>query len=211
MFALADDFYWLSHHDGTGKPRLHARAIELGCAAALLAELISSRHIGVEDDRITVLDSRPPADALMHLILDQVIAEAARAHSIRTWLAFLGQHAPGQIAMRLLRAGHVHMEAQRKLGRQVGVLYVPVDVNVAAWPWAMLSQHLRRHEPLEYEPLCLAGLALASGLHTYLLDGAPAETFDYLNRSVRTLWTPMRALLFHTHAAIGDAVLAHRT
>jgi len=209
--VLADDFYRLSHHDGTGKPRLHARAIELGCAAAILAELVSSRHIGVQDDQVTVLDRRPPADSLMHLILDQLIAEAARGHTVRTWLAFLGQQAPEQIAQRLLRAGHVRMEAQRKLGRQVGVLYVPVDVNVAAWPWAMLSQHLRRHEPLEYEPLCLAGLALASGLHTFVLDGAPDETFDYLNRAVRNLWTPMRALLFHTQAAIGEAVLAHRT
>lgn len=57
---LADDIYRLSHHDGTGKPRLHARAIELGCAAAILTELFSSRHIGVEEDKVTVLDRRPP-------------------------------------------------------------------------------------------------------------------------------------------------------
>ena len=208
---LADDFYWLSHHDATGRPRLHPRAVELGCAAAILAELVGSRHVGVEDDQVKVLDRRPPADSLMHLILDQLMAEAGRAHTVRTWLAFLGQQAPEQIAQRLLRAGHVRMAAQRKLGRQVGVLYVPVDINAAAWPWAMLSQRLRRHEPLEYEPLCLAGLALASGLDTFVLDGAPAETFDHLNRAVRNLWPPMRALLFHTHAAIGDAVLAHRT
>ncbi len=208
---LADDFYWLSHHDGTGRPRLHARAVELGCAAAILAELVGSRHIGVADDQITVLDRRAPADWLTCLVLDQVVAESARAHTVRTWLAFLGRRAPEQIAQRLLRARRVRVQAQRKLGRHVGVLYVPVDTNAAAWPWAMLSQRLRRHDPLEYEPLCLAGLALACGLHTFVLDGAPDETFAYLNRAVRHLWPPMRALLFHTHAAIGEAVLAHRT
>ena len=208
---LADDFYRLSHHDATGKPRLHPRAIELGCAAAILAELISSRHIGIETEQIQVLDRRPPADSLMHVILDQLMAEVARAHTVRTWLAFLGQQAPEQIAQRLLRAGHVRLQAQRRLGRQVGLLYVPVDMNTAYAPCASLSYRLRRHEPLEYESLCLAGLALASGLDTFILDGAPAETFEYLNHAVRTLWPPMRALLFHTHAAIGGAVLAHRT
>jgi len=209
--VLADDFYRLAHDDVTGKPRLHPMAVGVGCAAALLTELVTTRHIDVADNHVSVVEQQPPADSLAHVVLDQLIAEAEREHSVRTWLAFLAGQAPEQVANRLLRAGHVRMEAVRRLGRQTGVLYVPVDMNVAARPWALLSHSLRRHEPLGYESLCLAGLALATGLDTFLLDGAPAATFDYLRRSVGTLWSPMRELLFHTHAAIGDAVLSHRT
>ncbi|MFI5489213.1 GOLPH3/VPS74 family protein [Micromonospora echinaurantiaca] len=208
---LADDYYRLAHHDVTGKPRLHPTAVGVGCAAALLAELIGARRVVVEDAAVSVVDRRPPDDSLMHVVLDHLVAEEGRRHDVRTWLAFLSKDAAPQIAQRLLRSGHVRLEAVRRLGRQTGVVYVPVDINVAARPWALLSQRLRRHEPLGYDELALAGLVLATGLESFLLDGAPAATFEFLKHQVGTLWPPMRSLLFHTHAVIGEAVLAHRT
>lgn len=208
---LGDDYYRLAHHDVTGKPRLHPLAVDLGCAAALLAELISARRVHIEDAALTVVDRRPPDDSLMHTVLDQLIAEEGRRHNVRTWLHFLSQEASTQLAQRLLRDGHVQMTPVRKLGRQTGVLYVPVDMNTAAKPWALLSQQLRRHDPLTYDELVLAGLVVATGLETWLLEAAPAATFEFLRHQVSRLWPPMRSLLRHTHAAIGDAVLAHRT
>jgi hypothetical protein len=209
--VLADDYYRLAHDDVTGKPRLHSTAMDMGCAAALLAELIRDRRIVVEEGAVVVTDRKPPDDSLMHTVLDQLVAEEGRRHDVRTWLTFLSKEAAQQIAQRLLRGGHVRMTAVRKLGRQTGVVYVPVDMNEAARPWALLSQRLRRHEPLGYDELSLAGLARATGLESLLLDGAPATTFEFLNHQVGTLWPPMRWLLFHTHASIGGAVLAHRT
>ncbi|MEU4594677.1 GPP34 family phosphoprotein [Micromonospora aurantiaca (nom. illeg.)] len=47
---LGDDFFGLAHDDVTGKPRPHTSALSVGCGAALLAELISSRHIEVVPD-----------------------------------------------------------------------------------------------------------------------------------------------------------------
>jgi hypothetical protein len=209
--VLADDYYRLAHHDVTGKPRLHPTAVDLGCAAALLAELIGARHILVDDAAVSVIDRRPPADALTHVILDQLIAEEGRRHDVRTWLNFLSKEASAQLGRRLLRDGQVRMSPVRKLGRQTGVLYVPVDINVAAKPWVLLSQQLRRHNPLDYDELALAGLVVATGLESFVLDDAPAATFEFLRHQVGRLWPPMRSLLRHTHAAIGDAVLAHRT
>ncbi|SCF48777.1 Golgi phosphoprotein 3 (GPP34) [Micromonospora matsumotoense] len=208
---LGNDYFRLAHNDVTGKPRLHPLAVDLGCAAALLAELIGTRRVHVEDSAISVADRRPPEDSLMHVILDQLIAEEGRRHDIRTWLNFLSKQAQTQLAQRLLRNGHVRISPVRRLGRQTGVLYVPVDMNVAAKPWALLSQRLRRHEPLNYDDLALAGLVLATGLESFLLDGATSATSEFLRHQVGRLWPLMRSLLHHTHAAIGDAVLAHRT
>ena len=39
---LADDLYLLAHHEITGKPHLQPRAVGLGLAGALLAELMLS-------------------------------------------------------------------------------------------------------------------------------------------------------------------------
>ena len=40
QFALADDFYLIGLDDRTSRPRLHAKAMSLGTAAALLSELV---------------------------------------------------------------------------------------------------------------------------------------------------------------------------
>jgi hypothetical protein len=208
---LGDDYYRFAHHDVTGRPRLHPMAVDIGCAAALLGELIGTRHVTVEGTAVAVIERRPPSDSLMHVILDQLIAEDSRGHDVRTWLNFFAKDASKQIAQRLLRGNHVRMAPLRRLGRQTGVVYVPTDINKAALPWALLSQHVRRHDPLNYDELALAGLVVATGLDTFLLDDAPTETFDYLRDQVGRLWPPMRSLLHETHAAIGDAVLSHRT
>ena len=207
---LGDDFFRLAHDDVTGKPRLHTKALNVGCGAALLAELIGTRHIEVDDTGVLIKNRQPPADSLMHLVLDHLVKEEGRRHSMSTWLTFLGNDAATRIGERLLRGGHVQMTPVRKLGRQTGLLYVPVDSNEAARPWAVLSQLIRRHEPLTYDQLVLAGLAVATGLERWLLEGAPAETFDFLHGQVAKLWPPMTWLLHYTHEVIGEAVLAHR-
>ena len=53
---LADDLYLMAHHEITGKPHLQPRAVGLGLAGALLAELmlvgtICIRPDGVHGDR----------------------------------------------------------------------------------------------------------------------------------------------------------------
>ncbi|MCP2325223.1 hypothetical protein HDA40_003730 [Hamadaea flava] len=207
---LGDDFFRLAHDDGTGRPRLHAKALNVGCAAALLAELISTRHIEVDDTGVLIKNRQPPEDSLMHVVLDHLVKEEGRRHSVSTWLTFFSKDAVTQIAERLLRGGHVEMTPVRKLGRQTGLLYIPVDRNEAARPWAVLSQLLRRHEPLAYHELALAGLTVATGLERWLLMDAPLKTFEFLHSQVANLWPPMTCLLRYTHEVIGEAVLAHR-
>jgi hypothetical protein len=209
--VLGNDFYRIAHHDVFGTPRLHAKAIDLGCAAALLAELISTGHVIAVQGKLKIVERAAPPNWLAHAVLDQLIAEERRQHDIRTWLAFFAADATEDIARRLLRQGHVRREPVRRLGREVGVVYVPTDMNTAAMPWALMSHTLRNHQPLPYDQLCLAGLVQATGLDTYVLEGAPQADFEYLRRQVAQLPEPMRDLLFHTYAAVGAAVLAHRT
>lgn len=209
MYPLADEFFRLAHHDSTGKLRLNPRATGLGLAAALLAELVWPAKITVRDGLLCVADRRSPNDALAHGVLDQLAAQRHQ-QDVRTWLEALSQDAYEQVAHRLWRAGHVRQETSRRLWRH-NVTWTPTDINTAYLPWWRLSTQLRNGTPMGHRDAFLAGLAVATGLDTSLLDDAPAAARVYLHRLVASAWPPLRELLLHTQAAVGDAVLTYRT
>ena len=205
---LADEFFRLAHNDSTGRRRLHGRAIELGLAAALLGELMFERKVAGQDGQLHLLDPGPPADALAHATLDQLLAQPQH-RNLRVWLDFLSRDAYESVAHRLWKAGHVRPEARRVLLRQT-VIYVPTDSNAAVWPWARLSTGLIRNEPFSPVDAFLVGLAAVTGLDSDLLDGAPAPARRYMRHLVASAHPSLRELLWHTQAAVGDAVLAYR-
>lgn len=107
------------------------------------------------------------------------------------------------------RAGHVRKEVARRLLRQT-VTWVPTDVNAAYLPWWRLTTNLRAEKPMDHGDAFLAGLAAATGLGPDLLRDAPPSARRYLESLATALWQPLRELLLHTQAAVGDAVLHYR-
>ncbi|GAA3766807.1 hypothetical protein GCM10022225_61440 [Plantactinospora mayteni] len=210
MMRLADDFWRLSHHDVSGKPRLNGRAAGLGLAAALLAELMWAGKIDVRDGTLWVVDKRPPADVLEHTVLEQLLAEPQHT-TVRIWLDFLAKDAVEQVAQRLWRAGHLRKETSWRLLRPAGVRWVPVDWNAAHWPTARLSIHLRDRTPMKPADAFLASLAAATGFDEDLLEDAPAAGREYLRYLTATAAPPLRELLVRTEAAVGESVLSYRS
>jgi len=207
--VLADDFWRLTHDDSTGRPLLHARAVGLGLAAALLGELATSHHLTAADGRLTILADKAPACSTAHVVLDELRAEADQGHSVRTWLTYLARTAPDRVAERLTRAGHVRPAKRSKLfGGQV--THVPVDSVRAAAPISIITTQLRLLRPLNYHEGCLAGFAWAAGMEGRLLDGAPTDSARYLQHVVGNLWPPVGALVSEARGAISDAVLSSR-
>lgn len=205
---LADEFYFLAHDDVTGRPRLHTRAVGTGLAAALLAELVLINRISALDGRLEVVDTSPPQDTLARTTLDHIVNEPQ--HPIRTWLIYLGQTARETVGERLWRAGLLHRRTSRRLWRQT-VVYVPIEVNRAGRTGARLATRVRFGEPMDYLDVFLIGLAIATGLEQQLLEGAGPQGQQYVRRLIAELPPPLRELLNQTEAAIGDAVLSHRT
>jgi hypothetical protein len=75
---LADDIYLLAHHEVSGKPFLQPRAIGLGLAGGLLAELVLIGAIRVAGDDLAVTDRVRPDDGLMRAVQVQVLRERQR-------------------------------------------------------------------------------------------------------------------------------------
>ncbi|HEY9472751.1 MAG TPA: GPP34 family phosphoprotein [Mycobacteriales bacterium] len=205
---LADEFFLLAHNS-TGKPRLSLSSLSLGLAAALLAELILERRIALAGSELRVVDDIPPADALAHTVLNQIMTEPS-SHPVRSWLDYLGKDARERVGQRLERAGLVRREASRRPWGK-SVRYEPTDVNRTAANWARLSTMLRRAEPMHPLDILLSGLALVSGLDGYLLEDGRGPAHRYMLQIVSTLPPQLRELLNQTEAAVGDAVLSYRT
>ena len=208
QMLLADDLFFVMHDDRTGKPRLHPRAIGLGLAAGLLGELMLFARLTIRDGVLTVVDDRPPRDAVIHALLDHVIDEP-RPHGLRTWLAFFSQGAGEQVAKRLERAGYV-TRVEPRWPRRSGVRWVPTDMSTAAWPAARLRHRLHREEPLATPDVVLAGLVDATGLSPQVLWGVNARTLGFRDHLVSLLPAHLRELVAETRAAVGNAVLTHR-
>ncbi|SDY99842.1 Golgi phosphoprotein 3 (GPP34) [Micromonospora pattaloongensis] len=206
---LADRFYLAAHHDVTGRPRLHARAMAYGLAAGLLAELLYARRILIDRGRLAVVDRTPPPDPLAHTVLDHLVTEAEHT-GVRIWLDFLSHDAGERVGQRLWRQGLVRREESRRMWRTATV-YVPADMNVAAWCWIKLATKIKRAEELTPEEVALAGLVVQTGLDAHVLAGAPRAARDYLHELTDAAWPPLRELLVQTGVAIGGGVLSSRT
>ncbi|MEV4481736.1 GOLPH3/VPS74 family protein [Micromonospora coxensis] len=207
---IANDFYFLAHDDQSGQARLFGTALSYGLAAALLAELRVAGRISFQQGHIQVRrDGPPPGDWLQHKILDRMLAEQ-RHTATRVWLSYLATTAGEEVAHRMVQAGLLREQTIGPRWRRRTVP-VPTDSNVAAWPWARLSQQLRHHRRLSDQDVILAGLVLHTQMDTTLLDGASQAAREYLRWLVAQSWPQIRELLAELGAAVGTAVLSHRT
>nr|WP_205807711.1 GPP34 family phosphoprotein [Micromonospora sp. HNM0581] len=205
---LADEFFYLAHDDQTGRSRLFDSATAHGLAAALLGELYREGRVTFEGRHVRVINTVPPKDWLQHLVLDRLVAEPRHA-ATRTWLAFLATTAYDQVATRMWQLGLLQQQQVGRLRRKR--IYVPTDVNTAAWSWARLSYQLRNYQPLNAFDVALAGLALHTQLDPILLDGTPLAVRAFLRHQVDQAPPPLRNLLADLGAVVGNAVLSHRT
>ncbi|GAA1789394.1 GPP34 family phosphoprotein [Planosporangium flavigriseum] len=206
---LADDFWVIVHNADSGRPRLNETRRSLGLAGALLGELVLSGHLVIHDRNVYITDVTPPVDATSHLILEQIVAES-QAHHVQVWVKFLADSAAATMTDRLMRAGLVEREQQRRRLRQTTVVYRPVDPNRAYWRPVLLRQALAgRYGPTGWPDMFLAGLVEATGLLPAVLQEDHAAGRSYLAHwlpradppSLNELVVAVRALVGHREEA----------
>jgi hypothetical protein len=206
----ADDVWRISHHHWSGKPHLNDRVLSLALAAALLIELYDGDFVRFtdDDDAVVVQHPRPwQADILGRHILARIEDEAFPLPT-RTWLAYLATDARDQVARRMLRSGFVVR------GRAVfwrPRRYLPRDLNSFGMAEAVLSQRLRKGEPLGYREQCLAALAQATGLEAVTLKDAPPAVFAAARFWAGQLPPELLHLMGHVQTAVATAVFSQTT
>jgi hypothetical protein len=205
---LGDDLYLLAHHEQTGKPHLQPRALGVGLAGGLLAELVLAGGIRVWRGMVMPAGGIAPADEVADHVLALVAGE--REHlPVRDWLLFLAHTAPREVASRLVADGYL----TRAVGRRPwhGGRWVPVDADSAFAPLVRVKSALRAAGPLSAQNAALGGLATACGLSHQLALYLPPDADRRLQMAVRDLHPWLRELIAQTQATVDAAVLSHRT
>ncbi|HET9899357.1 MAG TPA: GPP34 family phosphoprotein [Streptosporangiaceae bacterium] len=187
---LADDIYLLAHHEVSGKPFLQPRAIGLGLAGGLLAELVLIRAIRVSGDGVAATSRVRPQDGLTPAVHLQVLGERQR-HCTGDWLAFLAQTATEDVARRLEHSGYLALAQSRRPWR--AARWVPVDADCAFAPLIRVKAALDPVRSGGQESTALAGLAVACGLGPRLLAYGPPGARRQLDERIRQLSPDLRA------------------
>jgi hypothetical protein len=202
---VADDLYLVAHDDATGRPLLQPRALGLGLAAGLLAELMLGAAIGVRADGTLAAGRTWPGCELGRRVRDLVAAEREPL-AVRDWLRFLARTAADDVAERLERAGYLTRGSGWPPWRSRR--RVPVDADWAFAPLLRVRCALDARRPLCAHDAVLAGLAVASGLgfriERYLTPSRGAAD------AARQLDPGLRELIAQTRAAVDSAVLSRR-
>ena len=204
---LADDLYLMAHHEITGKPHLQPRAVGLGLAGALLAELMLLGNISIQPDGVVVADGAPPGDELARSVLGLVLSEHER-HAAQRWLLFLARTAAVDVAGRLEQSGYLTRVTTWRFGR--GERWVPVDADSAFAPLVRVKSVLSSSQPVTVQSAALAGLAAACGLGHQLSLYLPPNARPRLDEAVEELDPGLRDLIAQTRAAVDRALPSHR-
>ena len=202
---VADDLYLLAHHDVSGKPFLQQRALGLGLAGALLAELVLAAALHVGPGGLAVAGGVEVPDRLGRSVIALVLGEREPV-ALPDWVQFLAREAADQVARRLERAGYL-VAAQRRWREE---RWVPVNADCAFAPLIRVRAALDQSRWAGEASVVLAGLALACGLGFRVLPFGPVDGRRWLDESVRRLGPDVRELIAQVQAAVDGAVLSHR-
>jgi len=202
---VADELYLIAHHELTGRPHLAPRAVGLGLAGALLAELLLAGAITVAAGAVVADAPGQADDQLTAAVAAQIAAE--QTHPVADWLAFVARTAAGAVAVRLARAGYLAPPPRRSWR---AARWVPVDPDCAFAPVARLNAALDLSRPGDGQVVALGGLAAACGLGPRLFLYLPPGARARIDALVRLLGPGLGEVIAQTQTAVDAALLAHR-
>jgi hypothetical protein len=205
---VGDDLYLLGHDDRSGKPLLQPRALGIGLAGALLAELMLAGWIGLRPDSAVVIVGGVSPDAVLRHQLLKLIADEPGPQPVRAWLRFLAGRAVSDVAHRLEQAGYLEHVRGRVPWRQGQ--WIPVNSDWAFSPVLRVRSALDPARPVTAHAAALTGLAVASGLG-FRLDQYQTQASRSIQDAVAVLGPGLRELIAQTQTAVDSAVLAQRT
>jgi len=205
---VADDLYLLAHNELTGRPYVQPRALGLGLAGALLAELMLLGTISLSRAGVTVARRVIPGDEVTRQLLSLLLDEQD-IHPVREWLLFTARTAAEDVAVRLEAAGYLTpLGGRGRLWR--AKRWVPVDENCAFAPMLRVRAALDAGRLPSAHGAVLAGLASACGLGFRLSKYAIPERGRSVEETVELIGGGLRELIVQTRVAVDSAVLSHR-
>jgi Golgi phosphoprotein 3 (GPP34) len=200
---LANDAYWLTHHDFTGERRTSKRAAGVMIATAMLGELIEAGAAGISHGYVVALTPAPQLELLGADVIQQITAEGRR-HTAAQWLEYLGNGMCERIAHRLVTAG---LARTHRTGLRRPVLIANEGDHGPAWVYAGLVRAVQEGLLMDQRQRFLLRLAQYSSVGHQLLSGLDAEHVDVALAQTVRVWPPWLDLVDTAAAAIRSAAV----
>jgi hypothetical protein len=201
---LANDVYWLTHHDYTGERRTSKRAAGVMVATALLGELIQAGAAGLDRGQVVALTPAPQIDPLGADVVRQITDEGRR-HTPAQWLEYLGDGMCERVAQRMVAAGQAH---PHRVGLRRPVVVANPGDNGPAWVYASLVRAIQDGLLMDERQRFLLRLAQHSSVGEHMLSGFDADRVDSALAQAARVWPPWLELLDAAAEAIRSAAVA---
>lgn len=156
---LAESMFLLLHDSFSGRPEVAPELLKCALVAAELAELIMTRRVGIDNDKIVVIDSLGSGTDEMSAFVVESIQSQPRAHGVRSWVEVLGDVLYEQVARGLVEGEIVSREqGSRRLMRRSPDRFPSVDLLRASAPRVRLEHMLRAPGDLDLQGSALAAI-----------------------------------------------------
>jgi len=172
--SIADDLFLISLDERTGRTRLHQRALSVGVAGGLVAELVLHGLIRWDGTRFAVTRTGAAPPRQHHeAMLAQIAAEPQ--HELTVWLAFFAQTAADTVADSLVERGFLTAQTSRVLVR-TRTSWQATDTSALAWRSLRLANLIAKRDVRNWQDGVLVALVAATGLSDHVLwHGSPAD------------------------------------
>ncbi|MGH3717002.1 MAG: GPP34 family phosphoprotein [Micromonosporaceae bacterium] len=210
FWLLADRYWALAHDEYSGRARLHPGALGLGLAGCLLGELVVASWLRVAGGG---LHHGPyegvPAEPLQRSLY-QLVCREADGQPLDLWLRALAPQTADWVASRAEAQGLCRREPRRVgLLRRPAWQIRPVDATTAAYVSVVLRTGIASPHLMDQDDITLLGMAMATELAGPVVlwdDEQPPQAVPQL---LARLEHGLGALIAHTEAVIGHAVMTH--
>lgn len=131
MLDLAEELLLLALEDESGRiKQATAASLPFGLAGAMLMDLTLRERLGMEDDRVVVLDASPTEDEVLDSALREISA-SAKPRNAWHWVSKLGSWRPkDRVTEQLLERGILKRQEDMVLWIFPYIRHLPEDATV---------------------------------------------------------------------------------
>jgi len=202
--SVRDDLFLLAHDDD-GRLLISEPNIGAGLAGGTLIDLLLDGRVGVNGERLVVLDSGVTGDAQRDGAV-QAIESNVDPTGPRAWVSWIAADAYEATAAVLEADGYIQSTSVRRLGVLTSTRCTATNIEDLVRLRSRIRYGVQAPQPQDQRTAALCGLLRVLRLHGSLLLSMPSgELLTALDRMAAPVDTNVRQVLIAVQAVVGAA------